>query len=165
MRKRKNGERNYRKIFLKTIIGIIGIALLTLSIPTLYSIVTYYHLPDSYDKPLKSYLYKGSVNPYEICVYAGYVQEHIFTSPKLHTRIAIDDKVASFSEIQIEIYHHIPSFDLLTPMPEVVCTTQSELTVGEHEVIVFINYSSNLQWQAQGRWIVHVDETGLITDA
>ena len=123
--------------------------------------LTYYHLPDTYEKPSTSDWYYGSNNPYEICVDVGFIGGY-FVPLALKTRIVIDDEIAPLSEVYVEINHHIPHpLDPTFPMHDVACTNQPDLAVGEHEVIIFKN--ALFRWELwRWRWIVHVDESGTI---
>ena len=166
MRKRKNGERNYRKILFRISAGLVIVCLVVLFTPMIYTMMTYYNLSDDYDKVEISKWYVRSDVPYEICRAIGNIPFYPMMPPSLKARFVIDDEVVPFSQVHvIDIDNIAFQYEWYPMSDDIACTTQPELTGGEHEAIVFINYSSNLQWQVQGRWNFHVDEAGQITDA
>ena len=141
------------------------LALLTfiISLPTVYLLLTYYYLPDHYGKPDLVSPYQGVDEPYQICVDSVYVYQHSLSPLPLNVRMMIDDEIVPLSDIHVNIYHHIPHWmDTTFPEFDMVCTTQPELSIGTHEVIIFSNI--NFQWVPwRWKWMIHVDEDGIIT--
>lgn len=167
MKKQKNSRFNYKRLFIKPLVLSIIIFALCLSAPTLHAFLTYYDLPEAYNELPAESRYEIYTFSYEFCVNVGYV--HNLIPHRLQVRVVIDGKVVPPANIDIaNIYNHSGLKDATFPLlgstfgiDNFVCTIQPNLSIGEHEIVVFRYY--NFQWQPlRWKWIVHVDESGLI---
>lgn len=82
-------------VTIKNIVRIVSgsaiVLLFVLSTPMIYALLTYYYLPETYEKPTISNWYYGSDNPREICVDVGYHVGGMFMPDALSIRLVIDE--------------------------------------------------------------------------
>jgi len=164
MRKRKNGERNYRKFALRIITGFILLIIIATFMPTLYRVVTYYQLPEDYsEKILPDRFSVNSFSPYKLCAELAITGGYDWIIPSLTVRMVIDGEIVPWSEVYIVDVDNLVFWDGITPpLTDMACTTEPTLAIGEHEIVVFTSNSYLYSWYAQSRWIVRVDEAGMI---
>jgi len=66
MRKRKNGERRWRRRIKRLVLFVLLGIVFVLSLPTMYAFVTYYHVPET-ETENRGWI-TDSTEPYKLCV-------------------------------------------------------------------------------------------------
>ena len=128
-----------------------------LSTPTLYAFLTYYHVPET-DLDSDSWL---GIAEHELCANNSIYKALVLDDLKY--KVVIDGAVIPYSAISVrEGYSGI--YDVFAPPTiDIVCTTQPNLAVGQHEFVLFSYDVNSFRWVAQSKSIFYIDETGFIT--
>lgn len=133
-----------------------------LSIPTIYSFLTYYQIPETTFDIEDSYIGYWETTD-SICV-TTYIGGYWLMPQVLMYKILIDGEVIPLYEIHVIDNHGSHWMDGGFPADDFVCTAQTDLTVGKHELIMFTFYVGKFEWMPQKRSVFYVDELGKITN-